>query len=686
MNAKATADVKSWDRLASLCSLAIALWGWQTGLWWLALPMMVGLESRHISTQRWEISLNDLKEVAKLCRVILAILSVISVILEKEAFIYSLIQWLPVAAFPFAIAQTYVLGIPALLGEGFSKAYWQHPRIYQQRPINLYYFYFAICLLAASAADSNRVSFYGFAIVLVALLLYTHRPKRSAPVVWLLLFGLSAGLGFVGHMQISHFQQRLEEQMIAMLSEFASGAINPESNTTRMGSVGKLKLSSKIAFRVATDSASMPPSAFQKSQTLFPLLLREATYNRYQLSTWDAADALFKPVPAAPTEGSWQLAFAHPQDISITIADNLKRGRGVLALPSAATEIHQLNVTEMQQNQYGTVQVNATGNATYQVQFNPDAGTADALPTEADLQIPAVDRAAIEQTLQHLAINNKSRSEIISQIAAYFQTFQYSLDLIRTDSATAPISDFLLNTQAGHCEYFASATALLLRGAGIPARYAVGYSVHEFSPLEGQYIVRSRDAHAWTLLYLDGAWQALDTTPPDWRSQDKEQASSWQILADFAAFSSFQLSIKIHQLRDLSPQEIILLLTPLFGFLLWKSFHRFKGHRASPLADGQKNTLLPLIQTGLDSEFYEIERQLEARDLARSPSESLLQWSVRLQTHLSHPDWRTFTSALALHYRYRFDPQGLTPVEREQLTDLSQNWLQRCHEGMFHTQ
>ncbi|PZO56935.1 MAG: hypothetical protein DCF15_07905 [Phormidesmis priestleyi] len=676
MKAEASADGKSWDGLASLCSLAIALWGWQTGLWWLALPMIVGLESRHVATQRWEISLSDLKEVAKLCGVILSILSVVSVILEKEAFIYSLIQWLPVAAFPLALAQTYALGIQVLLGEGFSKAYLQHQGRYrQQRSINLYYFYFAICLLAASAADSNRFSFYGFATVLVALLLYAHRPKRSAPIIWLLLFCLSAGLGFVGHVQISHLQQRLEEQMIAMLSDFASGAISPESNTTRMGSVGKLKLSSKIAFRVSTDSASVSP----KDPSLFPLLLREATYNRYQLSTWGATDALFKPVPAAPTKGTWQLAPTHPQDISITIADNLKRGKGVLTLPSATTEIRQLNVTEMQKNQYGTVQVDATGNATYQVRFDPDAGATDAPPTETDLQIPIADSAAIAQTLQRLAVENKSNSEIISQVAAYFQTFKYSLDLIRTDGTAPPISDFLLNTQAGHCEYFASATALLLRGAGIPARYVVGYSVHEFSPLERQYIVRSRDAHAWTLVYFNGAWQAVDTTPPDWRSQEKEQASSWQIFSDFAAFLSFQFQIKLRQLRDLSPPEIMLLLTPLFGFLLWKSFHRFKGRRANPLEDESKNEWLPSIQNGLDSEFYEIAQQLEERDLARSPSESLLQWSLRLNALLSEAEQNTFSSALALHYRYRFDPQGLTPAERAQLTALSQNWLSRYH-------
>jgi transglutaminase-like putative cysteine protease len=44
-----------------------------------------------------------------------------------------------------------------------------------------------------------------------------------------------------------------------------------------------------------------------------------------------------------------------------------------------------------------------------------------------------------------------------------------------------PLARFLLRTRSGHCEYFATATVLLLRQLGIPARYAVGYAVHEAS-------------------------------------------------------------------------------------------------------------------------------------------------------------------------------------------------------------
>ena len=61
------------------------------------------------------------------------------------------------------------------------------------------------------------------------------------------------------------------------------------------------------------------------------------------------------------------------------------------------------------------------------------------------------------------------------------------------------MSRFLLRTRSGHCEYFATATVLLLRQLGIPARYAVGYAVHEATGRK--YVVRQRDAHAWCLVW-----------------------------------------------------------------------------------------------------------------------------------------------------------------------------------------
>ncbi len=69
----------------------------------------------------------------------------------------------------------------------------------------------------------------------------------------------------------------------------------------------------------------------------------------------------------------------------------------------------------------------------------------------------------------------------------------------------------------GHCEYFATALALMLRQRGIPCRLATGYLVHEWK--EDVATIRSRDAHAWVEVRdPDGHWYAADATPP--RSAD----------------------------------------------------------------------------------------------------------------------------------------------------------------------
>jgi hypothetical protein len=89
-----------------------------------------------------------------------------------------------------------------------------------------------------------------------------------------------------------------------------------------------------------------------------------------------------------------------------------------------------------------------------------------------------------------------------------------------------PISRFLLSTSAAHCEYFASATVMLLRCLGVPARYVIGYYAHEHDP-GGQIVVRQRDAHAWAEAWIDGkGWITLDATPGDGRP-DNTGGVSW---------------------------------------------------------------------------------------------------------------------------------------------------------------
>ncbi|MCK2184041.1 transglutaminaseTgpA domain-containing protein [Halomonas getboli] len=73
------------------------------------------------------------------------------------------------------------------------------------------------------------------------------------------------------------------------------------------------------------------------------------------------------------------------------------------------------------------------------------------------------------------------------------------------------VDDFLFDSRAGYCSHYASATAVMARMAGIPARLVAGFLGGERHP-DGHFTVRDYDAHAWVEVWLDGAWQRLDPT------------------------------------------------------------------------------------------------------------------------------------------------------------------------------
>jgi hypothetical protein len=105
----------------------------------------------------------------------------------------------------------------------------------------------------------------------------------------------------------------------------------------------------------------------------------------------------------------------------------------------------------------------------------------------------------------HLGDENyrhERRQKLLAVQNFFSGKFTYSLwqgpDKLATTNETS-LTRFLLHSRSGHCEYFATATVLLLRELGIPARYAVGYAVHESS--HHGYVVRERDAHAWCLVW-----------------------------------------------------------------------------------------------------------------------------------------------------------------------------------------
>jgi protein-glutamine gamma-glutamyltransferase len=78
-------------------------------------------------------------------------------------------------------------------------------------------------------------------------------------------------------------------------------------------------------------------------------------------------------------------------------------------------------------------------------------------------------------------------------------------------------------SRTGHCEFFSTALAIMLRAVGIPARNATGFLGGELNPFGRYYGIRQGDAHSWVEAYIDGAYRTYDPTPAsreEWKPEE----------------------------------------------------------------------------------------------------------------------------------------------------------------------
>jgi transglutaminase-like putative cysteine protease len=113
-----------------------------------------------------------------------------------------------------------------------------------------------------------------------------------------------------------------------------------------------------------------------------------------------------------------------------------------------------------------------------------------------------------------LSANARTRYDAAAAIEKHLRgSYSYSLDMQATGGD--PLGDFLFRVRAGHCEYFASAMAVMLRTQGIASRVVNGFQSGRYNRTTGAYVVRQRDAHAWVEVYFPetATWVAFDPTP-----------------------------------------------------------------------------------------------------------------------------------------------------------------------------
>lgn len=115
----------------------------------------------------------------------------------------------------------------------------------------------------------------------------------------------------------------------------------------------------------------------------------------------------------------------------------------------------------------------------------------------------------------------------------YLRELTYTLEqpLVKPDQR--PLDVFLFEARRGHCEYFSSAMAVMLRSLGVPARNVTGFVGGRYNPYGEYFALRQGDAHSWVEAYVpDRGWMIFDPTPPG-RARLGPRENLW---ADVSAF------------------------------------------------------------------------------------------------------------------------------------------------------
>ncbi len=139
------------------------------------------------------------------------------------------------------------------------------------------------------------------------------------------------------------------------------------------------------------------------------------------------------------------------------------------------------------------------------------------LPAE---RIEALELPPLDERIPRLALDMTANAKTPEERARALerrlrQDYGYTLELLPAPVAD-PLATFLFVRKKGHCEYFASAMAVMLRTLNIPSRVVTGFLSGVYNPMTGWQVVRASDAHSWVEAWLPGrGWVTFDPTPPD---------------------------------------------------------------------------------------------------------------------------------------------------------------------------
>ncbi len=323
----------------------------------------------------------------------------------------------------------------------------------------------------------------------------------------LILLGGTLGLFFIlPRMQVS----------------FLTGSLLPPvhvsgfSDRVRLGEVGMLQLSGEPVMRVQTFGVEGEPVPAAQ------LYWHGLALDRFDGRGWLVSDDRRIPLSASgPKRGGaptrpWILR----QEITLEPLDSrvlfhVPRAAGIYGefRGMEAVETEGFYLTTPRRREVYTVYSDPRQPSPEQLRSQDPKAAPDAL-RDRYTQLPATLSPRVAEIAQQWTAGTTSAVDAALAVQSRLRTeFDYSLDQ-PASAYPDPLEAFLVEVQEGHCEYFATAMALMLRTRGMPTRIVNGFAGGEYNPAGEYWVVRQRDAHSWVEVWFpDSGWVIFDPTP-----------------------------------------------------------------------------------------------------------------------------------------------------------------------------
>lgn len=279
------------------------------------------------------------------------------------------------------------------------------------------------------------------------------------------------------------------------------------------------KQSDRVILRLSID----PPVAMPEL-----LRLREAVFTQYKNGVWTRSTGAARE--ARGTSGVQLVSedsLPSEDRLAHLSVDQTFFGSGFLFLPYRASHVRVERGRPVLFAD-GSVQVTSTRTT---VRYEASVAKQPARGAGRSAIDPAQVPPEIRDYAWKLTADLTDPAQIASRIVTHFRRgFVYTLDPPRGNGD--PVVNFLLRSKAGHCEYFASAAAMMLASRGVRSRLVTGSYGGEVGAFSDAIVVRGANLHAWVEAELDGTgFQMVEATPPGGVPPATSRVSWWRRFA-----------------------------------------------------------------------------------------------------------------------------------------------------------